>query len=115
MKRELLFSITKKDFKIETFRAGGKSGQHQNKTDSAVRIVHIESGAVGESRSERSQYMNKKLALKRLVKTKEFQLWCKRKALEVMGEIKTKEQIEKEVEEMIEKDLKNGNTKIEYF
>lgn len=50
--KELLFSLTKKDFRIETFRSGGKGGQHQNKTDSGVRIVHLESGAVGESREE---------------------------------------------------------------
>ena len=65
MKKELLFSITKKDFEVQTFRSGGKGGQHQNKTDSGVRIIHRASGAVGESRSERSQLVNKRLALKR--------------------------------------------------
>lgn len=73
--RELLFSLTKKDFRIDTFRAGGKGGQHQNRTDSGVRITHIESGAVGESREERSQHMNKKKALERLIKSKKFQIW----------------------------------------
>jgi protein subunit release factor B len=38
MKKEKLFSITKKDFKIQTFRSGGKGGQHQNKTNSGVAI-----------------------------------------------------------------------------
>lgn len=115
MKKELLFSITKDDFEIETFRAGGKGGQYQNTTDSGVRIKHKESGAVGESRSERSQLQNKKLALKRLVNSKEFQVWHKRKAFEVMGVMKTKEQIEKEVENMIARDLENGNIKIETY
>lgn len=115
IKRELLFSVTKKDLKIETFRSGGKGGQHQNTTESGVRISHPESGAVGESRSERSQYTNKKLALQRLVNSKEFQLWCKKKAFEILGIYKTREELEKEVEKMIERDLKNGNIKIEYF
>lgn len=115
MPRELLFSITKDDFEIDTFRSGGKGGQYQNTTDSGVRIRHKESGAVGESRSERSQHTNKKLALKRLVASKEFQIWHQRKTFEMLGRIKTKEQIEKEVSELIENDMKNGNIKIEHF
>ena len=59
-KGELLFSITKKDFEIQTFRSGGKGGQHQNKTDSGVRIIHRDSGARAESREERSQARNKR-------------------------------------------------------
>lgn len=115
MSKELLFSITKDDLEIETFRSGGKGGQHQNTTDSGVRIKHKESGAIGESRSERSQLQNKKIALQRLVNSKEFQIWHKRKAFELMGTIKTKEQIEKEVDEIIERDLKNGNILIKTY
>jgi protein subunit release factor B len=39
-KRELLFSITKEDFEIQTFCSGGKGGQHQNKVETGVRILH---------------------------------------------------------------------------
>lgn len=112
-KKELLFSLTKKDFRIDTFRSGGPGGQYQNTTDSGVRITHVESGAVGESREERSQGQNKKKALERLVKTPTFQVWQKRKAFELMGRVKTKEQIKQEVEEQFERDLKNGNIIIE--
>ena len=47
MSRELLFSLTKNDFELQFFRAGGKGGQKQNKTSSGCRIIHKESGAVG--------------------------------------------------------------------
>jgi protein subunit release factor B len=49
--------------RVETFRAGGKGGQHQNKTESAVRITHVPTGVSATSRKERSQYRNKGLAL----------------------------------------------------
>lgn len=67
MKRELLYSFTKKDFRVDTFRAGGKGGQNQNKRDSGVRITHIESGLSSESREHRDQLTNKKAAFEKLV------------------------------------------------
>ncbi|MBN1129554.1 MAG: peptide chain release factor-like protein [Chitinispirillaceae bacterium] len=48
---------------VETFRAGGRGGQHQNKTESAVRLRHRPSGIVVVCRDERSQHLNKKRAL----------------------------------------------------
>ncbi|MBN2694364.1 peptide chain release factor H [bacterium] len=55
------------NIKIETMRAGGPGGQHQNKTESAVRVTHIPTGISVIAREERSQYRNKKLALARLL------------------------------------------------
>jgi len=105
--REILFSLTKKDFIRQTFRAGGKGGQHQNKTDSAVRITHKESGAVGVSRDERSQHANQKIAFGRLMDSKEFKIWHRIKSAEMFGTRKTKAQIIQEVEEsMVPKNLK---------
>ena len=75
--RELLFSVTKDDFELQTFRAGGKGGQGQNKRSTGVRLIHKASGARGEARDERSFDQNRKNAFLRLVETKEFKAWHK--------------------------------------
>lgn len=97
--RNKLFSLSKKDFLIQTFRSGGKGGQHQNKTDSGVRIKHIETGLTGESRTHSSQFQNKKEAFKRLVNSKKFQLWVNRRASEIISG----QTIEEEVSKMMER------------
>ena len=101
--KELLFSVTRKDLDVQTFRSGGKGGQHQNKRNSGVRIIHTESGAVGESREQRSQHQNKKIAFRRLVENPKFKLWQMRKAREIIDE-KTLDQRIKEM--MNERNLK---------
>jgi protein subunit release factor B len=103
MKKELLYSLTKKDFKLQTFRSGGPGGQHQNKTDSGVRITHKVSGGVGESRQFKSQYQNRKAALKRLINHPKFKIWNNRKCHEIISG-KTLDDIIQEM--MEEKNLK---------
>lgn len=85
--KRLLFSLTKKDFDFQTFRAGGKGGQNQNARDSAVRIIHRDSGARGESREHRYQAQNKKAAFIRLTQTPEFKSWHRMEVARRLGHL----------------------------
>jgi peptide chain release factor len=58
--------IKPSDIRFETFRAGGPGGQHQNKTESAVRAIYIPTGVAVIAREGRSQHRNKANALARL-------------------------------------------------
>ena len=58
--------ITEDKIRIEKFHSGGPGGQHVNKTESGVRIIHLPTGITVSSTKERSQFMNKQDALKKL-------------------------------------------------
>ncbi len=82
------------DLEITAHRSSGAGGQHINKTDSAIRIVHIPTGIVVGCQTERSQLQNKETALK-MLKSK-------------LMEIKQREKLEK-----IE-DIQGNKTNIEW-
>ena len=65
--------ISNNDVRVDTYRASGAGGQHVNKTDSAVRLTHIETGIVAECQDNRSQHKNRAKALS-LLKAKIYDL-----------------------------------------
>lgn len=63
---EVCEKISPDDITIESYRSGGPGGQHVNKTESGVRITHLPTGITVTSTKERSQFMNKQDALRKL-------------------------------------------------
>ncbi len=108
MDKKPIITVSIKDCRVDTFRAGGKGGQNQNKTNSGVRIVHEPSGAIGESREHRDQLTNKRTAFKRMAETEKMQSWLKIETLKALGELK-------DIEAKVENMMKEKNLKIEYI
>lgn len=60
------FNIVDEDLRVDTFRASGPGGQHRNKTDSGVRIIHLPTGIMVTATEDRSQHTNRQVAYKRI-------------------------------------------------
>lgn len=78
MGRVRILHLTKKDFIRQTFRAGGKGGQKQNKTETGVRFIHEPSGARGESREHSKQLQNERAAFRRMAESPQMQIWIQK-------------------------------------
>jgi protein subunit release factor A len=105
MTRTPLFSVSIKDCEVQTFKAGGHGGQRKDNTETAVRIIHAPSGAVGISREDRLQINNKRKAFERMANSQRFQRWLR---------IETARRIGKEtVEQRVNRMMNSANLKIE--
>lgn len=76
--------IEDKDIRIDTYRASGAGGQHVNKTESAIRITHIETNVVVQCQNDRSQHKNKATAMK-MLRSRLYELELERKQAEIDG------------------------------
>lgn len=93
---QLLFSLTAKDFEIQTFCTGGNGGQHRNAKQNGVRIIHPASGARGEHRDGRDQAKNKSAAFNKLVESSKFKSWHKAEVARRLGQTAAAERAVKE-------------------
>jgi len=104
----LLFSLTKKDFVVQTFCTGGNGGQHRNAKQNGVRIIHPASGARAEHRDGRDQFKNKERAFEKLVETAQFKAWHKVECARRLGSIR-------DIESVVDEAMDERNLKVECF
>jgi protein subunit release factor B len=107
--KERIHSVTQGDFRFDFYRGSGNGGQKKNKTSSACRCTHIESGSVACSEEYREQSKNKREAWLKCVKSKKFQVWHKMEICKLIAKLNG----EKTLEEQVELLLSPENLKIE--
>ena len=112
MKKEILFSITKKDFDIKPFSGKGGGGQHRNKHQNCIRMKHRDSGAMAVGQSHRSKEQNTREAFLRIVNSDKFKKWhkieCARRNLD-------REEFERQLNREVDEMMQERYLKVETF
>lgn len=106
MTKQLLFSLTRKDFEWSYFNGTGPGGQGKNKSRSAVRVRHAASGAHAQAQESRSKTDNERLAFQRLTADPLFTKWVRIEAARRTGMLD-------EIEEKVEREMKSNRIKVE--
>jgi peptide chain release factor 2 len=75
---EIDVEINPAELRVDVYRASGAGGQHVNRTESAVRIVHLPTGVVTQCQNDRSQHKNRDTAMRQL-KAKLYELEMQRR------------------------------------
>lgn len=88
IEKDVSVEIRDEDIIMEVFRASGAGGQHINKTESAVRLLHKPTGIVVECREERSQFKNRDKAMK-LLRTRLYEMEREKKESETASSRRT--------------------------
>lgn len=104
--RELLFSVTRKDFDVTWFSGTGGGGQYRNKHQNCCRIIHKESGAIGTGQSQRERPANQKEAFNNCVNSDIFQNWLRLKTAEALTG--------QSLGDLVDEALQEKNLKVEY-
>jgi protein subunit release factor A len=115
MAKQLLFSLTKNDFDWEYFCTGGKGGQHRNAKKNGVRCIHRASGAIGEHRDGREQYLNRREAFAKCVNSQTFKKWHKLEVARRMNIAIQTAMTEQELKEKVDKMMQPEYINIETF